>query len=144
MGTCGWEAYTSPVTSSSTPGVGPPSCERFICWGFIPTSKALPELLSQVPSPFCVSTTFPVLLQVTKATYTFGVLEENSHLGHQSAQPWIQTARPTTLNTPCCRTWALCSEQCLVPHSHHPYDTHSATLSFMIVHSSSLHRPQRT
>ena len=65
-----------------------------------------------------------------KATYTLGVLEENSHLGHQAASP-------TTLNTPAVghgSPWALCLQQCLVPHSHHPCDP----LSYIVLHDSTL------
>ena len=93
------------VTSSRRAGVGQSSCETFISWGFIPTSKAWPELLSQVLYLFCVHNfSCPQVVKtskITKATYTLGALEKNSHLGqHQAAQPWVQTAGPTTPKYP--------------------------------------------
>lgn len=91
------------VTSSSRAGVGQSSCDKFfISWGFIPTSKAWPELLSQVLCPFCVHNFSCPQVKTSKITKaTLGSLEKNSHLGqHQAAQPWVQTAGPTTPEYP--------------------------------------------
>ena len=79
----------SSVTSRRA-GVGQSSFKKFvISWGFIPTSKVWPELLSQVLNPSCVhnfSCPQVKTSKVTKATYTL--------------VPWVQTAGPTTPKYP--------------------------------------------
>ena len=128
----------SSVTSSRRAGVDQSSCEKFISWGFIPTSKVWPELLSQVLYPFCVHNfSCPQVVKtskITKATYTLGALEKNSHLGqHQAAQPWVQTAGPTTPKYPLLQDMGLYGhfvQNSAWCHIHITLVTHSSTLFF--------------
>ena len=114
--------------TSRRAGVGQSSCKKFvISWGFIPTSKVWPELLSQVLNPSCVHNfSCPQVkdLESHKGHIHPCALGSNSWPYHSQVPPAAGHGSP----------WALRLKHCLVPHSHNPCDP----LLYIVLHHGTL------